>query len=99
MSPEILKLAEAAGRAAGAEKVVLFGSQARGDASDESDIDLALILPDDAERRTALRAAIRATVNRRRPLDLILLSHTTWQKRNTLLARQVRDEGILAYGR
>ena len=35
----------------GAETVYLFGSRARGDHREDSDWDLALILPDDAERR------------------------------------------------
>jgi predicted nucleotidyltransferase len=99
MNSEIRQLAEAAGKAANAEAVFLFGSQARGDSSAESDIDLALIIPDHEERRAALRAAIRATANRRRPLDLVVLSHTAWQQKNSLLARQVREEGIMAYGR
>ena len=99
MSPEILKLAVAAVRAARAQKVVLFSCQTMGDSSDQGDIDLALILPDDVERCVALKAAIRATANRRCAINLVLFCHTTWQSRAWLLARQVKDEGILAYGR
>lgn len=98
MDQEIIALAEAAGRAANAERVLLFGSQARGDATPESDVDLALIVPDGIERRAALRAAIHATASRRRPLDLVVLSHSTWQRKESMLARQVSEEGVVAYG-
>jgi predicted nucleotidyltransferase len=98
MDPEIRALAEAAGRAAKAERVLLFGSQARGDASSGSDVDLALVVPDNVERRAALRAAIMATARRRRSLDLVVLTQSTWANGSSLLARQVREEGVLAYG-
>ena len=98
MDAEIRRLAIAAGQAAHAEHVLLFGSQARGDATPGSDVDLALVIPDKDEPRAALRAAIRATADRNRPLDLVIFSHSTWVEGNSLLARKVREEGVLAYG-
>lgn len=98
MNTEITRLAEAAGRAARAERVVVFGSRARGDAGATSDLDLALIVPDSADRRSALRAALVATSWRKLPVDLVVLAHTNWAKGTTLLARTVRREGRTVYG-
>lgn len=98
MDAQILQLAEAAGRASRAERVLVFGSRARGDASATSDLDLALIVPDMANRREALRAAIRATAARNMPLDLVVLAHSTWTHGRSLLARQIRHEGVSVYG-
>ncbi|MBW7896414.1 MAG: nucleotidyltransferase domain-containing protein [Opitutaceae bacterium] len=98
MDAQIIRLAKAAGLAARAERVLVFGSQARGDASPGSDIDLALIVPDIVNRREALRAAIKATSERKMPLDLVVLTHSTWTQGRTLLARQIRQEGLMVYG-
>ncbi len=98
MDAEITQLAEAAGRAAHAERVVVFGSRARGDAGATSDLDLAVIVPDSADRREALRAALVATAWRKLPVDLVVLAHTTWVQGTTMLARQVRREGRTVYG-
>ena len=98
MNGRILERAAAAGRAAGAERVRVFGSWARGDAGEESDLDLALVVPDPVNRRNALRAAIIATAKREVALDLVVLAHSTWVQGRTLLARQIRAEGVLVYG-
>ena len=98
MDAQIRQLAEAAGRAARAEHALVFGSRARGDASPTSDIDLALIVPDMVNRRDALRAAIKATSERSLPLDLVVLAHSTWTQGRTMLARQIRRDGLMVYG-
>jgi predicted nucleotidyltransferase len=98
MHDAIQSLADAAGKAAHAECVYVFGSQARGEAQQESDVDLALIIPDQASPREALRAAIKATSRRVLPLDLVIIAHSTWAEGRSLLARQVRKEGVLLYG-
>jgi predicted nucleotidyltransferase len=98
MDVQILRLAEAAGQAAQAEQVLVFGSRARGDATADSDVDLALIVPDQVSRREALRAAIKATAVRDLPLDLVVLAHSNWTQGRSLLARQIRQEGQVVYG-
>ncbi len=98
MQDDVQSLAHAAGKAAHAERVYLFGSQARGEERLGSDVDLALIIPDQASPRQALRAAIRATAQRALPVDLVIIAHSTWVEGRSSLARQVRQDGILLYG-
>ena len=98
MRDEIKFLAEVVGRASHCEQVYLFGSEARGEAHLGSDVDLALIIPDGVSPREALRAAIRATAQRKQPIDLVVIAHSNWANGQSLLARQVRQEGILLYG-
>ncbi len=47
---EIKRVAERMGRAANAERVVLFGSHARGDAAEHSDVDLMIVAESDLPR-------------------------------------------------
>ena len=97
MRDEIKFLAEVVGQASHCEQVYLFGSEARGDAHLDSDVDLALIIPDGVSPRQALRAAIRATAQRSHPIDLVVIAHSTWANGQSLLARQIRQEGVLVY--
>ena len=98
MRDEIKFLAEMVGKASNCEQVYLFGSEARGEAHEGSDVDLALIIPDGVSPRQALRAAIRATAQRSHPIDLVVIAHSNWTSGQSLLARQIRQEGILLYG-
>jgi predicted nucleotidyltransferase len=53
------------------ERVVLFGSYAEGTATDESDIDLLVILESDLRRDRRQEAISRALRPRRVPLDIL----------------------------
>jgi predicted nucleotidyltransferase len=97
MNHEVTQLAEDAGRAARAEQVWIFGSQARGDATAGSDLDLALILPDGVDGRAALRAALRATLDRKIPVDMVAVAHSNWATGGTALSRRIREEGVRVY--
>lgn len=98
MNQEVHQLARAAGQAAQAERVYVFGSQARGEARADSDVDIALVIADGASPRKALRAAIAATAQRKQALDLVVIAHSTWARGSSLLAREVKQEGVLVYG-
>ena len=47
--PTLREIAEKAARSCGAVKVILFGSVARGNVNENSDLDLLLLVPDGAD--------------------------------------------------
>ena len=96
----LMKFRQAVDQAFGddVERVVLFGSRARGDARPDSDWDVAGFLREDADSWTTLRAlsAIAVRVGdcnpemfiQPVPLDATQLDHSVE------LRRHIRDEGI-----
>jgi uncharacterized protein len=87
------------------ERFVIFGSRARGDASEESDIDLLVLLegpPESADREIAAAwelagEAIKGT-HTHAPLSLLVLSTTHFaelKRRERRFALDVEAEGIL----
>jgi predicted nucleotidyltransferase len=67
-------------RAAPGSRVILFGSYARGDAHEESDLDFLVIEPEVKARRAEmvrLRAALRPL---RVPVDILVTSRETYEK-------------------
>ena len=83
ISPESIRLAvETLVREAHPERVILFGSYARGDAGPESDLDL-LVVGRDVPRRQAEMARLRRVVSPLRiPVDIHLVElkqlSSTW---------------------
>ena len=60
------------GEAAGARRVVLFGSAARGEMQAHSDLDFLLVIPDHADQRDAQRRARRVLRGLTRPpMDIL----------------------------
>jgi len=95
----LLATARRLGQACAADRVILFGSRASGRATVDSDVDLALVLPDAANARATLRAAHRLLWPRKFPVDLVALSATVWAHKSTLLAREIEAQGIVLYER
>lgn len=91
--------AQRLGVACAADQVILFGSRARGQATGDSDIDLALILPDGTDVRRRLQEAHRLLWPRRFPIDLVAIRSSVWRSKATLLARQITAHGIVLYDR
>jgi predicted nucleotidyltransferase len=60
--------------AAHPEKIILFGSQARGDAGAGSDLDFLVILPTVASRRAEMVRLQRALASLRVPVDVLVYS-------------------------
>lgn len=87
------------GEACMADQVILFGSTARGQAMTDSDVDLALILPDGSDTRAKLDKAHRLLWPRKYPIDLVAIPTTIWRRKGTLLARQIAAQGIVLYDR
>jgi len=70
----IRAVAQQLGQAAGAERVILFGSHARGTASDDSDVDFLIVAESDLPRHKRSRALYRSI--RPHPFAMDLLVYT-----------------------
>jgi predicted nucleotidyltransferase len=81
-----------------AERVWLFGSQARGNAGADSDIDLLAVIPHStASRYQRAVAARRELSDFNVPMDIVVLTHDEWEKElkaPSSLASTVAREGI-----
>jgi len=79
------------------ERVVLFGSRARNTATDDSDVDLAVVLPEGADVRASLRVIQRALWPRPFPVDVVPISSQAWHHRRGYLVREIADHGVTLY--
>ncbi len=99
MTPESLTtLAHQAAQASGAVQVILFGSVAQNKATRESDIDLLLVLPDDANLMEVTTRTQKALFPRSQPLDLVSMHQSHWREGASVLAREIAQNGIVLYG-
>ena len=84
-------------------RVYLFGSEARGDASTDSDIDLAVIVGDDAGlEQSSPRAAAEALWGLERGADVVVFKESEFAARRGVVASlpwTIQREGRLLYGR
>ena len=93
---EALRLA-AAFRQAGAVRVILFGSVARGDGSATSDVDLAVVMPHAHGQPVVGRGHdILLSVRPAVPVDLVIYSPEEWEQ---VQDRAFVREEVLAKGR
>ncbi len=84
-------------------KMFLFGSFADGKPHIDSDLDIYIIIPDDAKIREIdamklIRRAIRS--KKTMPIDIIVSKANNFNKRKSLISieRQIEKDGILLYG-
>lgn len=68
------------GSAPEAESVLLFGSRARGDAHEDSDVDLVVLVPDGCDRRALALRARRSLWGLGLAFDLLVLTQADWQR-------------------
>ena len=99
---EIEQVAKRLGIAANAEKVILFGSYARGDAGEESDVDFLIVAPSDLPRFKRSRKLY--TLFRPYPFAMDLLVYTPQEieqgKRSPAsFVSTVLQEGKVLYAR
>ncbi len=84
-------------------RVVLFGSHARGEAGPDSDIDLLVILDDDAPaERLTLRAGWESRRGFDRPADVVPVREAVYRRRAKIagtLAYEAEIDGISVYER
>jgi predicted nucleotidyltransferase len=88
-------------------KVILFGSQADGTATEDSDIDFCVIanVGSDIESRRDLRGNINSYLIRdcksNMPIDVLVYNPLQWNERKnneTDFAKTVNEDGVLLYG-
>ncbi len=82
------------------ERVILFGSWARGEAGPDSDMDLLVVLPFEGERyRIALKLLV-ALADLPVPKDVVVLSPQEWVRKQDVpgsLAYPAAREGVVLY--
>ncbi|MDO8588251.1 MAG: nucleotidyltransferase domain-containing protein [Armatimonadota bacterium] len=86
--------------AAHPEKVILFGSTARGEAGRYSDIDVAVVVPDGTHRRLTERHIYRAMIGFKLPVDVVVVTNSDLDKYGDspgLVYREILREGALLY--
>ncbi len=87
------------------EKIILFGSQARGDSSAGSDIDILVIIDIPKERMSAIKREMRnrasdISLEQDEVVSLIIRDKQEYDNMsNTLFYRNVAKDGVELYGK
>lgn len=84
------------------ERVVLFGSQARGDATSESDVDLLVVMPVNGSKRERRLAIQMALHDIHVPKDILVVTPREWDIQRGIpgtLVWPARQEGVVLYER
>ncbi len=81
------------------ESVYLFGSAARGEMTDASDLDFLVVLPDSADVKSLKSRYYRSSAERTVPVDAIFVKRSEFEKRSRIggVCFVVADEGRLLY--
>ena len=96
---EIRRVAEDIGQAFQPKQVILFGSHARGEATQDSDVDLLVIMPDEG-RPVDQSVRIRLRIRPPFPVDILVRSPERIQERISMgdeFMREMVDRGIVLY--
>lgn len=85
------------------DKVILFGSHARGTTDEESDYDFIILKRDIKNERDVTRPIYRELCEKSIPVsvDLIACSFKKWEKnlnKNYMIYKKAHEEGIVIYG-
>jgi predicted nucleotidyltransferase len=100
IAPDIQSIADRIARTFRPDKIILFGSHARGQAAKDSDVDL-LVLMDYQGHAIRQSAAIRASLGDAPfSLDVIVRTPEEFSKRcamNDWLMREIQSEGIVLH--
>jgi len=85
-----------------AEAIYLFGSYAYGTPVDDSDLDIYVVVPDNADDLSELQADIRKHTRHRRtmPMDLLMGRSSVFNRRKNgpTLERVIAQKGVALYG-
>ncbi len=97
--PSVEQIAERIVREFSPDRIVLFGSRARGDAQSDSDVDLLVEMPSDLSPAERIRAVNRLFTPRTWPLDVVVLTPTEARaqrsSRNSLIGIAEREGKVL----
>jgi predicted nucleotidyltransferase len=83
------------------EKIILFGSQARGDAGPDSDVDLLVVMPTDSKRDTSVQIGV-ALHAMGVPKDVMVITPDEFERRKNIagtIAYPAHHEGRVLYER
>jgi len=102
ISAEIKKISEIIISNFSVEKIILFGSYARGEENNESDIDIC-ILTNNSNKKLKIIRTIRNALydNVSKPVDLLVYKPEEFYDRAAALKsieREIADSGVLLYG-
>lgn len=85
------------------QRIILFGSRARGEAGPDSDVDLLVIVDDDTPPdRLTLAAGYEARRSYRQPADVIPCRASVFERKRRIagtLAFEAAEDGIVIYER
>ena len=82
-------------------RIVLFGSAARDESGEQSDIDLLVVMPDGVHRRRTAQKLYRETKGLRVPFDIVVATVQDLEKHKDndgLIYKNALKEGIEVYG-
>ena len=104
---QLLEMARVMGVASGAKQVILFGSTARGEATEDSDLDFLLVIADEdwkwnSKTLEKLEPAMKAREAVRKAgywmsLDVLPLPEIRYNDPNSYLASEVQRDGIVLF--
>ncbi len=97
---QIRKFSQAVARRFHPEKIILFGSYASGTATEDSDVDLLVIMPRTRQRGERISVRIRHAVSRDFPLDLLVRTPAEVAKRlrwGDGFLREIMESGEVLY--
>lgn len=83
------------------DKVILFGSRARGEAGSESDVDLAVVYSGPKTKREIRRQINMLFLDRDFSMDVFVMTPDEMEKYSHVantLAREVTERGVALYG-
>ncbi len=82
------------------QRIILFGSVARGQARSDSDIDILVVMPDGTHRRNTMTDIYRALLGTKMDVDIVVATVSDIEKNaeiSGLVYREALSEGIQLY--
>jgi predicted nucleotidyltransferase len=97
LEPILERAVKALVEAVDPEQIILFGSAARGEFGEDSDLDFLVVIPQERERRDASRRAWEALQDLELPKDVFITTHERLSRYGDV--RWTLEESALREGR